>query len=418
MLASHAWADTCSEYHIDGLRRTSEHWLKRYLSLDEPIVASEQNLEFMRKKLLTTEVFQSVAVSIEKLPQDDCRVFIQVVEKWTLIPVVRATVGGGTPMLVAGVYDTHSFGSLWTLGGEFRKYGDAKPGHVVWARAPRWGRGRKVLSIEYWNMFRERAAQFDENLVATHKAATDNRMLRLFHMVPLLDPFEREGTGIPLLAGIDARIRRDSPPLIEEVHVGGDDRSTDVSFETSDAPASLSVLPTLQWDSISINALRLDGAKVLAQYGVINRGKSRYNKFDLDVFHYHSLPANFGTAIHAVYGKTSSANFNDRYFLGGFDSVRGFPDGIISGTECAYANFEIRNNFASQTFANWEAAAFYDVGFVRDADVISSYGVGLRMAVPQVNRLLLRMDYARSVDGKTSGANIGLNQFFQPHRPL
>jgi hypothetical protein len=43
-------------------------------------------------------------------------------EKWTTIPVIRGAFGGGTPLLVAGLYDIHSFGSLWTLGAEARKY--------------------------------------------------------------------------------------------------------------------------------------------------------------------------------------------------------------------------------------------------------------------------------------------------------
>ncbi len=412
-----ALAAKCDQVHFDGLNRTSEDWIRHYLDLNSPTDASTENVDALRKKLLTTEVFQSVSITVEQLTPESCRLYVQVVEKWTLIPVVRATVGGGTPMLVAGVYDTHSLGRLWTLGGEFRKYGESKPGHVVWARAPRWGKGRKVLSLEYWNMFRERAVQFDDDFQVAQKASTANRMLRLYHLVPMFDPMEQNSSGLPLLFGIDLRVRQDSSPVFSSVSDGIASSSDEIDSD-SDQENGFSIAPTIQWDNIAINALRGDGSKILAHYGVIKRGEKTSTKVDLDFFHYQTWPKDFGTAVHAFFGKTSSDSFNDRYFLGGFDSVRGYPDGIQSGQRCAFVNFELRNNFASQRFANWEAAAFYDIGFTESETPISSYGVGLRMAVPQVNRLLLRMDFARSVDGRTSGANIGLNQFFQPHRPL
>jgi hypothetical protein len=48
-----------------------------------------------------------------------------------------------------------------------------------------------------------------------------------------------------------------------------------------------------------------------------------------------------------------------------------------------------------------------------------SAGGGLRIAIPQVNRLMLRLDYALSLDRPHQhGLNFGMNQFFQPHKPL
>ena len=57
---------------------------------------------------------------------------------------------GGTPLLVAGLYDTHGFGKLWTFGAEVQRYGDAPPGGVIWARAPRWLDGSHYLNLEFW----------------------------------------------------------------------------------------------------------------------------------------------------------------------------------------------------------------------------------------------------------------------------
>src|SRR5690606_18700755 len=140
-------------------------------------------------KLLTTAVFREVRAQIYGLGDDDTAEYylsITVVEKLTVIPVIRAVVGGGTPLKVAGIYDTHAFGSLWTLGGEARQYGDAAPGGVIWARAPRWRQGYHVLGTELWRDNRQRLI-FDHNGTADWRFTSQSTMLRVLYGTPLLD---------------------------------------------------------------------------------------------------------------------------------------------------------------------------------------------------------------------------------------
>ena len=47
-----------------------------------------------------------------------------------------------------------------------------------------------------------------------------------------------------------------------------------------------------------------------------------------------------------------------------------------------------------------------------------SFGFGLRIASPIVHRLMFRLDYGMSLDGEFTGVSLGLNQYFQPYRPL
>ena len=117
------------DFVFQGLNRTSESWLRDYLDVSFPFSANEQDLAKLRSKILTTGVFHKANVSFFKFKSQRF-IKIEAAEKWTTIPVVRAEVGGGTPLWVAGIYDQHSFGRLWTLGSEFRKYGDEAPGFV------------------------------------------------------------------------------------------------------------------------------------------------------------------------------------------------------------------------------------------------------------------------------------------------
>ena len=46
-------------------------------------------------------------------------------------------------------------------------------------------------------------------------------------------------------------------------------------------------------------------------------------------------------------------------------------------------------------------------------------GLGIRIAIPYVHRLMLRIDYAWGLaKQKTHGISMGLNQFFQAYSPL
>ena len=72
-----------------------------------------------------------------------------------------------------------------------------------------------------------------------------------------------------------------------------------------------------------------------------------------------------------------------------------------------------------------QSVLFADGGFAENQDFslretwTKSAGIGFRFAVPQINRMMFRIDYAWSLDGSgTQGITAGMNQFFQPYKPL
>jgi hypothetical protein len=157
---------------FEGLERTKEPWLRSYINIDFPSELSLSDLDEIRSKILTTGVFhRAEVIFVEAKGKTYAR--IRVSEKWTTIPVVRAEVGGGTPLYVAGIYDQHSFGRLLTLGSEFRKYGDENPGFVMWFKSPRHAGGKYNLGIELWNEIRKRT--FYDNLGNEEALFTDRK---------------------------------------------------------------------------------------------------------------------------------------------------------------------------------------------------------------------------------------------------
>jgi hemolysin activation/secretion protein len=91
----------------------------------------------------------------------------------------------------------------------------------------------------------------------------------------------------------------------------------------------------------------------------------------------------------------------------------------------AYSNFEMRKLLRSFKYLWFQPVVFYDVGMAGSSwDVAqdqqrAAVGAGIRFDVPQVYRLMFRIDYAWATDGSgQQGITAGMNQFFQPYRPL
>ena len=102
----------------------------------------------LEKKLLTSQAFTEVKARFVFLRAKKAyRLIFSCKEKWTKIPVIRGVFGGGTPLLVLGGYDIHSFGRLLVFGAEFRRYGKIDPGWVLYAKAPRYRQGKHLLGF-------------------------------------------------------------------------------------------------------------------------------------------------------------------------------------------------------------------------------------------------------------------------------
>jgi hypothetical protein len=181
--------------------------------------------------------------------------------------------------------------------------------------------------------------------------------------------------------------------------------------------------PMLAYDGLIVDGLNLDGIKARLSTGGAKGAESSGSFSEGEVFSYLSLPADINLAGRIYAATTTQTTVGGVYYLGGFDSVRGLPDGVHYGNKIAYGNFEARIIAARFKYAHIQPAIFWDTGSAwmnghspykaRE----TSIGGGFRIAVPQVYRLVLRVDYGVSVGNtKSRGLSIGLNQFFQPYK--
>jgi hypothetical protein len=411
---------------LEGAKRTNIEWVKSYLGVSEGAIVPDNVDELARRKLMTTDVFISANAML--VPTEDPKTFdlkIFLLEKWTLIPVIRGAFGGGTPMTVFGVYDTHSFGRLWTLGAETRRYGDAPPSFVVWARAPRWLRGRHYLNLELWQLNRIRSIynQEDERI---GDIRSDSKIAKFTFLHPIIDPPSIGSLEYAMQVGIDIRLQNQPGSRFQPApaFAGGDQFDLGIDLRTGSTTEE-SVMPTVIFDDIEIYGSRLDGVRAILQNGIVFESGVPHRKFETEIFFFKPFWSEFVFASRFVIGATALRTMHNQYFLGGFDTIRGIPDGAVVGSRAAFANLELRRQIYRFPYAQFDGSLFADTGSAANnwtelrAHQRKTIGMGMRMNIPQIYRLMLRVDYAFAVDGtKAQGINIGLNQFFQPYKPL
>jgi hypothetical protein len=101
-----------------------------------------------------------------------------------------------------------------------------------------------------------------------------------------------------------------------------------------------------------------------------------------------------------------NASFLNRYrnylnvltFTGGDDRLRGYPSHYLFGKDAVFYNLEFRSTSVSILNCQLGGVAFYDVGDAAQGfDMLrakQSLGVGMRLLLPQLNRMVFRADVA------------------------
>jgi hypothetical protein len=407
-----------------GLKKTSSEWLASYLDLHYPVNLNATDLHDLERKLMTTAVFTSVAVTTRPIKgtENDVELQVAVEERWTLIPVVRGAYGGGIPLRVLGFYDVHLLGQLLTGGAETRQYGSAPPGFLFYGRNPRAAADRNYYGAEFWREFRRRQV-FDRSGVQIGELSTDTGMARIRALLAVDDD-----SGASLhkwRIGGDLEAVQENPSRFINLPTEPRFSQPQDLFVRSSKRQLVKVLPTLLYNDILVDQLHYDGLRFRLRLGPVISSDKTASAGEFEGFYYAMLGANWNFASRAVIGANTINSLQSQYFLGGLDTVRGLPDSALYGNSAAFANLELRHLEFKAKYLWFQTASFLDIGEAgsswEDAGtkVRLAAGFGFRAAVPQVYRLMFRLDYAWSLVGaKTHGVTIGLNQFFDSVTPL
>ncbi len=408
------------QYEIFGLQRTDEQWFRDYLDLSRVLIQDSDDIEALQKKIMTTDIFTAASVKVEPSVRGSCKSQIFVNEKWTRIPVIRGAYGGGTPLVILGGYETNAFGRLFAIGGEIRRYGNQPPGAFLFFKSPRAWRGLGLWGGEIW-LDRRRRQFYDRNGDVFGFADSESLLTKMQWLYPI----GRMGRHGSFQAGFHLQVSRESPSSFAKSQVSKTssyEHPRGVSLNTKAGFGGV-LGAIIAGDDLTIYGLSMDGLKGRLVAGTSRAPQSTGAFSEAEVFGYALAGRDVNLAVHAFIGSTTDKTLSGLYYLGGFDSIRGLPDGIRYGNKIAYTNLELRAVAARFQYAHIQPAVFIDSGAAwLDSEPTgsgreTSTGAGFRISIPQVYRLILRVDYGLSIGTtKSRGVSIGLNQFFQPYK--
>lgn len=294
------------------------------------------------------------------------------------------------------------------------------PGAFFFFKSPRAWRGLGLWGGELWLDRRQRDF-FDADGKPYGYVKSESWTGKFQLLYPVGDANDFGGWQ----AGFQAQLIRENPArfVLQEDYSGASTVLPADLTANQEHGYGVVAAPMVAYDNLAVDGLNYSGQKSKLSIG-LSRNQSGSGRFvEAEFYGYKRLLGDINLASRVFVASTSENTVGGIYYLGGFDSVRGLPDGIHYGNNIAFANLEARIMTARWHYAHLQSAVFLDSGtaWMRGGDIgdgrETSLGGGIRIAIPQIYRFVIRVDYGLSVGAtKSRGLSIGLNQFFQPYK--
>lgn len=414
-----------STIQFEGNHRTRTQFLSRETKhLDQSIVC-EKDLQNLKRRLDGTGLFSQVKITSAPLASGPLpsqpnsiaealpvRLTVQLEEKWTTIPILKAQSGGGVSQFTLGLFDPNLYGNYIEGGAQLERLGSATSG-VLWLKHPRWNSTNDILDFQLWNQKRIRIKydQKSDGLVVKNAFLQDrSRGFLSYSFVP--------DDNTKYKFSFDYQEDRFSFDFVSEeiksMAVAPLSLPTDTKYILGGAAIELG--------KIQGPASRLEG--LAYQFGIthgysLNSETAHFLSGDFQLT-YYQLPAelwNWGARILA--GSTNTKVIQYWHYLGGLDRIRGYVDNRFSGRDYLLLNLESRYLHISKPSFQIQSACFTDLATIGenlgDLKTISgaSIGVGVRLILPKIYRFVVRVDYASALVSKDdTHLSFGVQNFF------
>ena len=402
-------------FRIKGFKRTKDHIIARELELKKGDIFSKLDLNLGYRRLENAQIFYDLKISAFG-KNDEKTIEVSGKDRWTTIPILKFSSGGGVNQLIAGLYDPNIFGRFFELGGQYERLGDANS-FVFWYKRP-WIFGQRLFTdVQYWNI----------NRVRTNYNVESDKLEEVNGFV-----LERQKFFLGLTKEIslnfkvgltfDFQMDNFSEALLTD-EIKFLNRQTNF---TIDPTQTLLLGANVELGNIQFSQDYLvDGSVLKLEHrrGISVDGSSRmFHDNLLAIKYFKTLAFKSTVAFRGLLGSTNTEKFQYRYFLGGFDRVRGFVDNRLSARNYWLTNVEFRIPAFQNSWVVVQPTAFADIATISenfDSTLYSeisagSVGGGARVIFPKIYRLVARFDYAYTFSGRKGEAPIsfGVQQFF------
>lgn len=397
------------EIKLIGNSRTKNHVILNEGQLTAKKQYTKKELQEARSRILNLEIFSDAKFHLStKNKKEGYLLEIKVKERWTTIPILKFSSGGGVSETIIGAYDVNLFGRFIELGAQYQQLGERDSG-VIWTKFPRLTE-KLQLDIQAWKISRIRVKydQDNEDPVITN-GFTQVRDKLYFELSYRKNYNQTWG-------------------LFYEYNK--DIFENDLEFDNfSQNNVTLPLTSTFNFVGLRFTQGRINVERELYDgqrfTSFIRAGfaKNKINNFQeisakYELFKRFNKKFNF--ALRSLYSSNNNTN-NPQYklYFGGLDTIRGFKDNRFSGNAGFYTNLELRhssirkNNYTLQTIAFTDMASINNKTTTLLKKNALSAGIGARLFLPHFYRFVVRFDYARAIEKSDNETiNFGVQQFF------
>lgn len=401
---------TLSQIAFVGNDRTERAVLHRELGFGVNQNVSIEMLEQAMQNIRDTLLFSEVSYQLFD-QQGGHELVITVEEKWTTIPIIKLSSGGGINQLTLGVYDPNLFGNYLEGGFQYERLGDTNSA-VVWYKDPRLFNSRDGLSVQYWTTARLRTKyeqNSDKPIEKTGFLHSRNKFyLGYSHeFSDLLSTefsyeYNNDSFTDELVSDkIKALNATTGLPLNTTVHFLG---------------AGLSY-GQIQEDKQTKNGSKLDLSFRYALSATNDVDDFLDVNLDLQTFKALSEKSNWAHRFMAGYTSTNLLQY--WHYLGGLDRIRGFANDRFAGRYYWLSNLEFRRILLQKDDYVIQGTSFLDAATAVESlgalDRVGgvSVGFGARLILPKIYRFVVRLDVAAPIKKQDNHyISFGLQQFF------
>ena len=400
------------EIEVLGLERTEKRVALRELTFKASERISEKVLQESLANIRNTRLFSRVDYSLEDKGMGK-KLILRLKEKWTTIPIFKVARGGGVQKLTLGVYDVNILGKGFETGAQLERLSKTTSG-VIWFKNPRIFDSATGVDFQLWNINILRTKYYSEPIKPViYKGFLHIRkkaLLRIHHK--FTDMFEAS--------------------LLLEHHTDdfsysyAEEKIKKITEENGGLPEGSQIYYlglSASYGKINYNGHLVSGYKALASYRrarSLERHKNKaFGRYDFELLYGKTLLGSATFAQRILAGSTGSDYLQYWYYLGGLDGIRGFQVDRFSGRQYWLSNTELRSSPYRGDRYLLQGVLFYDAAAVghekRDLTKTkaTSAGFGVRFMMPDIYRLVVRLDFAKTLkryDNRT--VNFGLQQFF------
>ena len=409
-----------SKVIVKGLEKTDRSIVinEMDVKVGQPLTAVD--LQESYNRLFNLRIFSKVELSLEKIENQESILTVTVSERWTLIPIAKVLSGGGSTQFTLGVFDINVFGEFIELGAQYETL-NGSPGFVHWFRNPRLFGKRLRVGYDIWNVTRNRLL-FTSSVPSGETAETIggytvNRQRYNFFIDKEFIYWFNLGAGFDI-----SKNTADDSELSEDLISSNASNGFAIPEQLDEhAYYAYFRLGRLNFQNYLVEGIQTDWNFRFADSGL--GGNETSHRFTKTTKAFLLLPYEQNIGVNFTLGHTNSEKFQNNFFVGGLDNVRGFQDGQFFGKNFWQANAEYRiSSFRSHWFV-LQHNFFYDVGNVSDElhtlfsnnprDAFHSVGTGVRLISPSIFRFNLRIDFAKGINyNQPTNISFGLQQFF------